>query len=85
MNKNVLQYATDKMNSPYLDEKNDKVLITTIVNVEREIKTAILAHEEKQKSSANHVKETVPTAEEIRQAMKEDKRPMIEIQDELAK
>ncbi len=85
MNKNVLQYVTDKVNSPYLNEKDDKAVIITIVNAEREIKTAILAHEEKQKKSVKNVKEAIPTADEIRKAMQEDKRPTIEDSEELIK
>lgn len=69
--KNAIQYASDEMNKPTLDNKDTMTGIKTIVAVERKVREAILLHEaEKDKIIDSHLgKNPIVTGPEIEAAV----------------
>lgn len=49
--KNVIQYASDQINNPMLEDKDTITGIKTIIAVEKKVKEAILLHETEKEMS----------------------------------
>lgn len=78
--KSALQKASDIMNDPKLENKNDMAGIKEIVVMDRRIIEAILAYKAKKENIVGEGTNTTPviTAEQIRNEMQ---RPMIETEE----
>lgn len=86
--KPVIQDASNRMNNPSLDNKDDMQWIKIIVAIDRHAIEAISsykAHQENIVGKSGNTATPIITAEEIRKDMQEQYRPIIKTEDEMEK